>query len=343
MSARTVWILTGGRVGDLRQMEALATALGWPTVIKRLSFRRPALPLFAEQLLDRSKSDPLAPPWPDLMLCAEAMTSVIARHVGAGSNRSTKIVCLGRPSGDPGSFDLVISTPQYRLANAPNVLELSLPLGVNTAQRPRRSSRTHPVMALLVGGTAPPEILDETAAHELVSRAIHHARKRRAQLTVLTSPRTSSRVADVLAMTIVPPDVLHVWTKDAPSPYRQVLAEADEIIVTSDSVSMAAEAVATGNPVWIYRLPRRWNFGQALAERLYRSTSGDPGRSPWLKRFGWVFTSGLIEACPDRPLLFDRLAAEGRVAWLGSERAAQQRPSLRDLDMARAAIERLFD
>jgi uncharacterized protein len=324
-------------------MEALAAALGWQSVTKRLSFRRPALPLFAIQLLDRSKSDPLEPPWPDLVLCAEAMTSVIARHLGAYSNRSTKIVCLGRPSGDPAPFDLVISTPQYRLPKAPNVLELSLPLVVNAAQRPVRFLTTHPAIALLVGGTAPPEILDETAARELVSRAIHQARKTSAELVVLTSPRTSPRVADTLAKAIVPPDVLQIWSEDAPSPYGQVLAEADEFIVTSDSVSMAADAVATGKPVSIYRLPRRWSFAQALAEKLYRSTSSEVGRSSWRKPLRWIFTSGLIEVCPDRPLLFDRLAAEGRVAWLGSGRAARPGTALGDLDTARAAIERLFE
>jgi uncharacterized protein len=344
MSARTVWILTGGRTGDLRQMQALAAALAWKTVTKRLSFRRLGLPLFAKLLLDRSKSDPLEPPWPDLVLCAEAMTSVIARGIHKCSNASTKVVCLGRPSGDPARFDLVISTPQYRLRQTRNVVELSLPLGMDPAE-PERSvpSSTIRSVALLVGGSAPPEILDEPVAAELACRAIDYARKSNASLVVLTSPRTTRTVTKALAKIITPPNALHIWTEHAPSSYRQLLAQADEIIVTSDSVSMAADAVATGRPVSIYPLPRRWNLGQAIAERLYRSSSGDPGRMSLLKPLGWIFRSGLVEVCPDRPLLFDRLVAEGRVAWFGFGPASNTGKPSRDLARARAAVESLFN
>jgi len=60
-------------------MQVLAGALGWPHTIKKLAFRAPHVPALARLLLDRRASDPLEPPWPDLVLCGEGLTSVIAR------------------------------------------------------------------------------------------------------------------------------------------------------------------------------------------------------------------------------------------------------------------------
>src|SRR5947207_15153888 len=82
---RTIWILTHRRLGDLRQMEELARLLGWPTTIKRLKFRPPNIPFLARFLLDEQHSDKIGPPWPDLVLCGEGLTSVIARGIGRKS------------------------------------------------------------------------------------------------------------------------------------------------------------------------------------------------------------------------------------------------------------------
>ncbi len=42
------------------------------------------------------------------------------------------------------------------------------------------------------------------------------------------------------------------WTGEGPNPYVAILAHADAIIVTGDSVNMVGEAVATGAPVYVY-------------------------------------------------------------------------------------------
>jgi mitochondrial fission protein ELM1 len=43
-----------------------------------------------------------------------------------------------------------------------------------------------------------------------------------------------------------------VWNRTGENPYPQILAHADHIIVTGDSVNMVGEAVATGVPVHVY-------------------------------------------------------------------------------------------
>jgi mitochondrial fission protein ELM1 len=68
-----VWVLLGSGAGDNAQLLRLAEALGWPFEAKRIRYnglnRCPNLLLGASKLtVDTRRSDPLAPPWPDLVI-----------------------------------------------------------------------------------------------------------------------------------------------------------------------------------------------------------------------------------------------------------------------------------
>src|SRR5262245_52190306 len=68
-----VWVLLGASAGDNAQLLRLAEALGWPFEAKRTRYNRlnrcPNLLLGASKLtVDTRRSDPLAPPWPDLVI-----------------------------------------------------------------------------------------------------------------------------------------------------------------------------------------------------------------------------------------------------------------------------------
>jgi hypothetical protein len=81
----TVWVLWRRRRGDLDQMLALLNAVGWNYTIKKLSFRKPEIPILASLLL-KGNSDRLDPPWPDFLFTAEALPSLIARQLKACRN-----------------------------------------------------------------------------------------------------------------------------------------------------------------------------------------------------------------------------------------------------------------
>lgn len=317
-------------MGDRQQMQKLADALGWPATVKHLVFRPPNIPFLAPLLLDRAGSDPLAEPWPDLVLCAEARTSVIARAIKQKSGGRVKLICLGRPAGSPAEFDLVLTTAQYRLPKAANVVELALPLAVDAT--PAAVSEdvsgivdlARPVTTVLVGGTALPERLDGEAAAVLARDLLAHAQKSGGTLLVVTSPRTGAAAGQALMRAIPPPHIVHLWREGEDNPYRRFLASADAIVVTSDSVSMVADALATGKDVSVYRLPRRWTFTHGLTERLFDRLSAAPQCPVWLRPVKFVFDKGLIEARADRPRLFDRLVAEGRLSWFGEAGAGSR-------------------
>jgi uncharacterized protein len=305
---KTIWILSHARAGDLDQMLALARALDWPATVKRLVFRTPklaAIPFLARQLFDPSRSDPLEPPWPDLIVCAEGRASAIARLIKSRSHGMVKTVCLGRPVGSPANFDLVLTTPQYRLAAASNIVELALPLapevrasGDNPPEYPR------PVTAVLLGGTSLPERLDRQAAAALAGEVV--AQSHGGTCVFITSPRTDPAAAAALAGAVPAPHIVHLWQRGGDNPYWHLLMAADRVVVTSDSVSMVMDALAAGKPVSVYRLPRHHTVRNRVVNWLH-------GR----KRAAWLFDHGIIEVRADRNLLFDKLAAQGRLDWFG--------------------------
>jgi mitochondrial fission protein ELM1 len=347
VGARTVWILTHSRLGDRQQMEKLAAALGWPSTVKRLVFRPPNVPFLAPLLLDRGASDSLDAPWPDLVLCGEARTSVIARDLKRRSGGRIKIVCLGRPAGDPAQFDLVLTTAQYRLPKAANVVELALPLVVEAPALPSDAGGgmpdiARPVTTVLIGGTAVPERLDSNAASSLARDLLAHQQKTGGTLLIVTSPRTGAAAGEVLARAIPSPHIVHLWRKSEDNPYRRFLALADEVVVTSDSVSMVADALAAGKPVSVYRLPRKATVKDAVVEGLFARVYGEDPCPFWLKPAKWLFDSGLIEVRADRPRLFDRLVRGSRLGWFGEARAEKRFAAPDEFDVILPRITALF-
>ena len=47
---------------------------------------------------------------------------------------------------------------------------------------------------------------------------------------------------------------IKIWDGKRKNPYFGILAHADSLIVTGDSVNMVSEAIATGKPVYIFQL-----------------------------------------------------------------------------------------
>ncbi len=329
-----VWILWRRRKGDLDQMLALTTALGWRHEVKRLTFHPPDVPALANLLL-KSNSDSLAPPWPDVVLCAEALPSIVARKLKAKSNGAIRTVCIGRPAGMPDAFDLVITTAQYRLRPAPNIVELSMPLSAHHGSRVEQDyafDGRRPLIAVLVGGSSFPDVLDGPAASQLARDVSRQAEKSDGTLAVMTSPRTGTDAIAVLKTDVIAPHRLHLFG-DGHSNYREVLAAADQLIVTSDSVSMVADALETGKPVSIYRLPRKLNLQWRLAEWLHVHAAAKPWF--WLAPVKWALDRGFFEISAERCLLFDRLVEGRQAAWFGTP-APRPDPeaSRRDLDRA---------
>jgi mitochondrial fission protein ELM1 len=119
---------------------------------------------------------------------------------------------------------------------------------------------------------------------------------------ITTSPRSPDSLPACLERAITAPHFLHRWRADADNPYLALLAEADTVVVTSDSISMAADAASFGKPVLIYELP-------------WLGRSKKPGLVAGIKRFVRERRErrGMAGLSPD-PLdrFYDRLTRLGR-------------------------------
>ncbi len=326
-----LWLFTGGRLGDLKQLRALAHALQWPCEEKHLIFRNGAIPFAAPWFVTPTLRNLMQDPLPDIILCSEANCAAVAQAIRRKSGRQTKVVALGRPLGHPRHVDLVVTTAQYGLEPGPNVVALTLPLGINKVG----STKARAVTLLLVGGASAPDQLDAAIAEKILRDVHRAAAKAGHQLVVVTSPRTPADASAMLKNSIQKPNAFIAFG-DKARPYAGLLAEAAHIIVTSDSVSMVSDAVAAGKSVSIYRLPSKPGPLQRISEMLQRPEAG------FLTR--WLFDMGFVETIANRHRFFDGLAEKGLVTWFGDGRTPTARYAPEeDLKRAVAAVRALLN
>jgi len=266
MRVPLVWMLRGPKAGDYAQLQLIARAMNVPATTKQLVFKPWELLLHAFPKptlagLDRSRSDALEAPWPDLVLTAGRRNELVACWIRAASGNHSRIVHVGRPWSNPRRFDLVVSNRQYLLDDGDNVIVNDLPLTdlTESTLAPERAvwgakwaSLPHPWTVVLVGGDSGPLVLTPKWARELADRI--NARKDRdgGSILVSTSGRTPPASADVLLQTLKGPQFIYRWPSSDPNPFRGMLACGDEFVVTGDSMSMLAEASATGKPVYLF-------------------------------------------------------------------------------------------
>jgi uncharacterized protein len=330
---RNLWILTGGRVGDLKQMQVLANDLGWGMEIKELAFSTKALSAIsslAPRYLTAASRAALDQALPDLVLAAESRTAAVALSLKEKSGGRVKVVCIGRPRGRLPDFDLIITTTQYELPAAANTMEISLPL---TEPTPAVSSLhfdhlRRPHVFFMIGGTSAPFILDDKVASLLARDAVSYAEQGGGTLFVSTSPRTGVAVDDIINGVTGTGETYLFWSrKSANNPYRDFLATADECVVTADSVSMMADAINAGKPTAIYRLPEHWSWRQRVVQKLWRNARSNPA-----SLVASLFDLGLIESRANRTALNENLVRDGLAAHFRSPLAA---PKMRITEVSR--------
>jgi mitochondrial fission protein ELM1 len=315
-----IWALTEGRAGDNAQVIALARALDLPYRV--LTLEGNTIP---RMVLDRIVDllglgrKPLRLPddapdvWPDLVIAIAGGSVSTVRRIVAASGGATRSVLLGRPVSSLRTFDLVVTTAQYGLPEAPNVLNAALPFGTTakdsegTAMWAEKLSKLpRPFTALLIGGNSGSYELDSASLARIVETATQ-AVSGGGSILATTSPRTPAFVADTLRKALPSPNHLHAFTphdkSGDPNPYAAFLDLADRIIVTGESASMIADAVKTGRNIEV--VPLKPKLLSRLLVGLHRAAIGVAGgliRSLTLRGL-WVpprdleaFRKGLFEA-----------------------------------------------
>jgi len=227
-----------------------------------------------------------------------------AGAVGAALRRLGRpVVQVQHPRMDPARFDVVVVNRHDGLTG-PNVIVTRTALHPATSARLAQAAAEwalrlahlpRPLVAVLVGGSNGRFRLDATVAQALGAQLAGMMRLDRVGVALTPSRRTSAEARAALRDAIVPGGGW-MWEGTGDNPYFGLLALADAVVVTEDSVSMVSEAVATGAPVLLAGLP-----GKSRRIRLFNQYLQEDGR---VRPF-----AGRLEMWPVMPM--DDTAAAG--------------------------------
>lgn len=264
-----VWVLLGHRTGDNKQLLRLASELGVPfrsihVHYNRLHLLPPGLLGASLRSLSAESREQIQPPWPRLVLGVGHRSVPVALAIRRLSGGKSKLVRLGNPRIDPSHFDLVVTTPQYRLPNRSNVIQL--PLGINTAagvqptpdEAKWLASFPRPHRLLLIGGNT---FMWELRPEKVAEAARRLKDRPEGTVIALRSGRTRRQVLDAVTDALKGGE--HAVASGRFPRYSVLVEDADEIFVTGDSVAMLSDAIASRKPVGIIE-PDKSVTGRAL-------------------------------------------------------------------------------
>ena len=266
MSA-TIWAVHDGKIGMANQTlglaEAVAPALGGTVVEKSLVLRAPwrwlpphawLAPLAA---LD-PRGDRLAPPWPDVLISCGRLVAAPARaakHASGGrifwvqvqdpgyASGDADLIVMPRHDGDGGANAFVTLGAVHRVTPA-RLADGARRFGPSLARLKR------PLVAVLLGGDNRVYRLTAARLSTLIEQLVALT-KQGYGIAVTTSRRSGPGLASQLRQAL--PNAF-IWSGDGDNPYFGLLALADAVVVTADSVNMVSEAATTGKPVHIVEL-----------------------------------------------------------------------------------------
>lgn len=299
----STWVLTEGYAGLRAQALGLAEAAGLAPELRDL---RPAAPWkwvsarFWPNPLTAVKDAIAAPsssPWPSLAIGCGGMAGVV---LAALRRRSMRVVQVQNPRIDIRRFDLIVANRHDELTG-PNVFVVRTALHRVTPERlaaeaevwrPRLAHLRRPLVAVLLGGSNGRYRLDRDVAARLGRDLATMVRRDNVGIAVTPSRRTDPAATAVIREALEPLGGW-VWDFTGDNPYFGLLALADLIVVTQDSVSMISEAAATTAPVMFAPLP-----GSSRRQGLFIGTMQREGR---IRPFEGRFAPWTAEPLNDTP------------------------------------------
>jgi mitochondrial fission protein ELM1 len=258
------WILTEPYAGLQAQALGLAEAAGLAPVIRTLKPRWPWSLISAPRWpwpLRAVEQEALAGTQPGLVLSCGGMAGAVAAALRGPERR---VVHVQHPRMALDRFDLVVVN-RHDEVTGPNVIVTRTALHRATpgrlaeaaeVWRPVFAHLPRPLVAVLVGGTNGRFRLDAAVAESLAGSLAEMMERDHVGLMLTPSRRTDAAATKAFRDTLQPRGAF-VWDGEGDNPYFGMLALADMIVVTIDSVSMVSEAAATTVPVMLAPLPGR--------------------------------------------------------------------------------------
>ncbi len=231
-------------------------------------------------------SDPVAPPWPDIVIAGGRKAIGIARYIRKVSMGRTFVCIVQHPRVRFDHFDLV-AVPLHDVTNViaahaaisrPHEVPACAGTTIVTNGAPNRitpgwldaarekwrdilAPLPSPRTAVLIGGNSKHHRLSAATMARLITHLKELHATRGGSLMITVSRRTPMDLREKLAAAFPSPLVREgpaatfVYTGTGENPYAGFLAYADYIIVTTDSTSMMSDAATVGKPIEFFPLP----------------------------------------------------------------------------------------
>lgn len=251
--------ITDGSAGMNAQVRALAEALGVELELVTASVNKVwhRLPNRAFDFgLSKifSVTNASFPDLPELIISCGRKGALIAASLKTAAKR----IHIQDPQMSPKHFDVVVAMDHDKL-KAGNVISVPYALHSITPAKLAEAKEQwqhkfgylrKPWNAVLIGGTTNKYRFTEVALQKLISEAEHIE----GALLVTTSRRTGADNVQKIAARWRNNGRVYLYTGEGENPYLGMLACADHVYVTNDSVNMMSEARAAGKPFSIIKL-----------------------------------------------------------------------------------------
>ena len=263
MDSSRLWTLTDGHAGNRRQTDALAAALG--LMVTREWVLEPQAPWqwFAPRRLPGTEAafghafaQAIRTP-PSVAIGCGRQAALATRLLRAHGSRAIQIL---DPRINPRHWDLVIA-PEHDGLTGSNVIPLlgslnpvdELWLAHARAAFATFADLPQPRTALLLGGPSSHARFDLDTFQQMADLLDRALAQHEGSVLATTSRRTPADVVAALRTRYGSGTGL-VWCGEAEgiNPYPGLLAWADRIVVSADSVNMVSEACATHAPVFVF-------------------------------------------------------------------------------------------
>jgi mitochondrial fission protein ELM1 len=259
----TVWVLSDGKAGDELQCLGVARRLGVEPEIRRVAPRKPFAwlmprgPIDPREAPDRPGS-PIRPPFPDILIASGRRAVAYVRAVKHASNGRCFTVILKDPRTGSAAADLIWVPAHDRLRGGNVLVTVTSPHGIAPERLAAAAANPPPGIAALPGPRVAVLVGGDSRHHrftaEDIARFAGHLDALAASGAALMGTG-SRRTPPALAAAVKAVFARHGgwwWDGRGENPLLALLAAADAVVVTADSVNMIGEAAATGRPVLLF-------------------------------------------------------------------------------------------
>ena len=189
----------------------------------------------------------------------------------------TKFIHIQDPHLPSNYFDVVIAMQHDKITGA-NVIKTRFALHAVTPEILQQAQQkfvtlfaaySAPHIAVLLGGSTNKYTLTSAGMQQIISSLQELLSRTQGCLLITPSRRTGEKNISTLRDVFAGNPRVYIYDFTAENPYLGLLARADFIVVTNDSVNMMSEAQATGKPIYILPLPEHTNTKPSrFAEKL---------------------------------------------------------------------------